>query len=147
MLDSFACATTPANSKLMLQGKLYITDRCCYFYSPFNHKTLLGKGSKICASYSSLETIRKETTLLLFSNSIRLFFKSGEQILFQSFLSRDNCYNFMVSLMTRRGAVEEAQRNGTPSSSPQPKKELTLTKPKELKLQKPTESYDASPNP
>ena len=102
VLDSFACATTPANTKLMLQGKLYITDRSCYFYTPFNHKTLLGKGSKIRCRYSDIEIIKKETTLVFFANSIRFFFKSGEQILFQSFLSRDACYNFMVSLMNKR---------------------------------------------
>jgi hypothetical protein len=102
VLDSFACATVPANSKIILQGKLYITDRCCYFYTPFNHKTILGQGSKIRCPYSDLETIKKETTLVFFANSIRFFFKSGEQILFQSFLSRDACYNFMLNLIEKQ---------------------------------------------
>lgn len=82
VLDSFACATIPADSKIMLQGKLYITDRCCYFYTPFNHKTLIGKGSKIRCAYADIENIKKETTLVFFATSIRVFFKSGEQILF-----------------------------------------------------------------
>jgi len=96
----------PADTKLLLQGRLYITDRACYFYSPFNHKTLLGKGSKIRFAYSDLEIIKKESTLVFFATSIRFFFKSGEQVLLQSFLSRDACYNFMVSLMTKRIRAE-----------------------------------------
>jgi hypothetical protein len=81
VLDSFACATMPADTKLLLQGRLYITDRACYFYSPFNHKTLLGQGSKLRLAYSDIENIRKESTLVFFATSIRFFFKSGEQIL------------------------------------------------------------------
>jgi hypothetical protein len=78
---------------------------------------LLGKGSKIRFSYSDLENIKKETTLVFFANSIRFFFKSGEQILFQSFLSRDACYNYLVSLMTKRGRVEqETQIIGVPDA-------------------------------
>lgn len=42
--DDFACA---ANIKVLLQGMLYITDRACYFYSPFNNKTIIGHGTKI----------------------------------------------------------------------------------------------------
>ena len=127
MLESFACATTPANTKIILQGKLYITDRCCYFYTPFNHKTLLGKGSKIRCPYSEIDSIKKETTLVFFANSIRFFFKSGEQILFQSFLSRDACYNFMVSLMNKR---QRASENIVPSARLEPKRKIELGTPR-----------------
>lgn len=51
---------------LVLQGKLYLTDRSCYFYSPFNTKTILGKGSKIQIKYSELETIKTENRMLIF---------------------------------------------------------------------------------
>jgi len=127
VLESFACATTPANTKIILQGKLYITDRCCYFYTPFNHKTLLGKGSKIRCPYSEIDSIKKETTLVFFANSIRFFFKSGEQILFQSFLSRDACYNFMVSLMNKR---QRACENTVPVARLEPKRKIELGTPR-----------------
>ncbi len=108
VLDSFACAA--ANGALVLQGKLYLTDRCCYFYSPFNSKTLLGKGSKLRIKLSDLEAVKMETTLLFFANTLRFFYKSGEQIVFTSFLSRDSCYNQIVNLLTRQSIVEKAQR-------------------------------------
>ena len=41
VLDNFACAFKAPKS-LLLQGMLYLTDKCCYFYSPFNVVTLVG---------------------------------------------------------------------------------------------------------
>lgn len=52
-------------------------------------------------SYSDLMSIRKESSLMLFPTAIRFIFKSGEQLLFQSFLSRDTCFSFILSLMTQ----------------------------------------------
>ncbi|MFN9900183.1 MAG: hypothetical protein ACK55Z_15615 [bacterium] len=34
MLENFSCAY--ASPTILLQGMLYLTDRQCYFYSPFN---------------------------------------------------------------------------------------------------------------
>lgn len=99
VLDNFACAFT--SSKILLQGMLYLTDQSCYFYSPFNVKTLVGQGSKIQIPYAELKSIKKESSFIVFPNAIRFIFKSGEQILFQSFLSRDTCFSFILSLMTQ----------------------------------------------
>ena len=76
VLDSFACAA--ASGTIVLQGKLYLTDRCCYFYSPFNNKTILGKGSKLRIRLCDLETVKMETTLIFFANTLRFFYKTGE---------------------------------------------------------------------
>jgi len=86
-----------------------LTDRCCYFYSPFNSKTILGKGSKLRIKLSDLEAVKMETTLIFFANSLRFFYKSGEQIVFTSFLSRDSCYNQIVNLMTKQSIVENSR--------------------------------------
>jgi GRAM domain len=80
VLDNFACAF--ASSRILLQGMLYLTNRACYFYSPFNVKTLLGQGSKIKIPLVDLKSIKKETSFLVFPNALRFIFKSGEQILF-----------------------------------------------------------------
>ena len=76
MLDNFACAFN--SPKLLLQGMLYITDKNCYFYSPFNEKTLVGQGSKIQISYSELKSVKKESSMFIFPNAIRFTYKSGE---------------------------------------------------------------------
>jgi hypothetical protein len=65
---------------------MYITEHDFYFYSPFNESTLLGKGSKIKIPYADLKSISKELTLLIFPDAIRFTFKSGDSILFKSFL-------------------------------------------------------------
>ena len=98
VLDNFACAFN--SPKILLQGMLYLTDKCCYFYSPFNEKTLVGQGSKIQIQFTELRSVKKESSMFIFPNAIRFIYKSGEQILFKSFLSRDTCFSFILSLMT-----------------------------------------------
>jgi len=49
---------------------LYVTDKNLYFYSPFNDKTLIGKGTKIRISYSIIDCIKKAHNALFFSKSI-----------------------------------------------------------------------------
>ena len=67
VVDSFVCA---ASQKILLQGMLYVTDKNLYFYSPFNDKTLIGKGTKIRISYSIIDCIKKAHNALFFSKSI-----------------------------------------------------------------------------
>lgn len=115
MLDNFACAY--ASSKILLQGMLYLTNQACYFYSPFNAKTLVGRGSKIQVPYTELASIKKENTVLVFPNAIRFIFKSGDQLLFQSFISRDTCFSFILSLMTQQGLLEQTRQSQLQSST------------------------------
>ena len=75
---------------------MYVTNKNVFFYSPFNNKTVIGHGTKIKISYGSLKKIKKETKLLVFSNSIRFYLNSGEEILFTSFISRDTCYQLLL---------------------------------------------------
>ena len=41
VFDNFSCAFN-CGSNMLLQGMLYLTNKSCYFYSPFNQKTLVG---------------------------------------------------------------------------------------------------------
>ena len=93
VLDNYACA---ASFKLLLQGMLYVTNKHVYFYSPFNKKTMLGRGTKIKMSYSAISHIKKESAILVFPNSIRFILKSSEEIVFTSFVSRDTCFSLIL---------------------------------------------------
>ena len=103
VIDSFACA---ASQKILLQGMLYVTDMNLYFYSPFNDKTLIGKGTKMRISYNSIDCIKKAHNALFFSKSIKVILKHSQQeLLFTSFISRKTCYNIIE---TQRAAFNEA---------------------------------------
>ena len=93
VLDNYACA---ASFTLLLQGMIYVTNKHVYFYSPFNKKTMLGRGTKIKMSYDAISHIKKESAILVFPNSIRFVLKSSEEICFTSFVSRDTCFSLIL---------------------------------------------------
>ena len=101
VIDNYACA---ASFKLLLQGMLYVTNKHVYFYSPFNKKTMLGRGTKIKMSYAALSHMKKESAILVFPNSIRFILKSSEEIVFTSFVSRDTCYSLILKQLTDMSA-------------------------------------------
>lgn len=55
--------------------------------------------------------------MLIFPNAIRFIFQSGDQFLFQSFLSRDTCFSFILSLMTSKGLLEQTKQSYEISST------------------------------
>jgi hypothetical protein len=72
---------------------MYVTNLSVYFYSPFNPKTLLGRGSKL--TFDAISDIKKETTLVVFNDAIRFSFKSGGSFLFRSYIHRDTCFSMI----------------------------------------------------
>lgn len=108
VLDNFACA---ASFKLLLQGMMYITNKNVYFYSPFNKKTMLGRGTKIKMSYSAITQIKKESAILVFPNSIRFILKSQEEIVFTSFVSRDTCFSLILKQLEATSANKSLKAN------------------------------------
>lgn len=97
LLDSFVCAYQ--SEKFLLQGILHLTNSGLYFCSPFNPSTLFGRSSKIALRYADIQSLHKETTLLLFRDSIKVTLHSGFVVTFKSFLSRDTCFSFILSQM------------------------------------------------
>ena len=93
VLENYCCA---ARMNILVQGMLYVTEKAVYFYSPFNHKTIFGHGTKMKIPYSSIRLIKKESTLLIFPNAIRFVLNTREEIGFSSFVSRDTCYSLIL---------------------------------------------------
>lgn len=102
VLENFACA---ASFTLLLQGMMYVTNKNVYFYSPFNKKTMIGRGTKIKMSYEAISLIKKESAILVFPNSIRFILKSTEELVFTSFVSRDTCYNLILKQLNLTSAT------------------------------------------
>ena len=92
-IDSFNCAL---KDKILLQGKLNITNKKIEFTSLFNPVTLFGK-TVIIIPYKDIIEIEKKYNLGL-DNSINI---KTEKIshFFTNFLSRDRCYNLLQNQM------------------------------------------------
>jgi hypothetical protein len=84
---------------------MYVTDQSTYFYSPFNSKTFIGLGSKIHLPYSAIKTIKKESKLVIFKTSIRFVLKSGQELVFSNFLSRDTCFSMILNCVRTREII------------------------------------------
>ena len=96
---------------------LYVTEKAVYFYSPFNHKTIFGHGTKIKIPYGIIRLVKKETTLLIFPNAIRFVLTNREELLFASFVSRDTCYSLILRQFAIAGhskaAIESLEDKST----------------------------------
>ena len=92
-IESFNCAL---KDKILLQGKLNITNKKIEFTSLFNPVTLFGK-TVIIIPYKDIIEIEKKYNLGL-DNSINIKTEKVSHF-FTNFLSRDRCYNLLRNQM------------------------------------------------
>jgi hypothetical protein len=88
--DNFYCAYY---DKILLQGKLYITNKKLVFYTWFNNKTLFGP-TKLIIPLVDIVRVEKKYNLKIFNNSIKIITKKSE-LFFTSFVYRDACYKMI----------------------------------------------------
>mmetsp|Transcript_18210 Transcript_18210/g.55823 ORF Transcript_18210/g.55823 Transcript_18210/m.55823 type:complete len:722 (-) Transcript_18210:277-2442(-) len=94
----FSCAI---ERKILLHGRLYVTDRFICFYS-----NLFGFEKKIKIPYSYITCITKEYTAVFIPNAIAVITARKEYI-FRSFWDRDECYAVLKQMHDLyRGVVE-----------------------------------------
>jgi len=94
----FSCAI---ERKILLHGRLYVTDRFICFYS-----NLFGFEKKIKIPYSYITCITKEYTAVFIPNAIAVITARREYI-FRSFWDRDECYAVLKQMHDMyRGVVE-----------------------------------------
>lgn len=73
--DVYSCAL---QRKILVQGKLYITNMALYFHSVFNDRLLLiGKQTKIKVPVTNLKSVSKKSNALIFDNSIEVTLMDG----------------------------------------------------------------------
>jgi hypothetical protein len=97
MIRSFNCALL---GKILLQGKCYISNEAIYFYSVFNDRNLIKKGTptKLRIPYDNIMKIEKAYNAKIFDNSIRITLKEeNKRVFLTSFINRNNCYNLIVA--------------------------------------------------
>lgn len=85
-LQTYACAIS---LKILIQGRLYLTNKRICFHSYFNDKTIFGKETKIVIPLTNVSRIEKKTNVVVFSNSISIYTKEGREIFITSFVYRD----------------------------------------------------------
>jgi hypothetical protein len=85
-IETYSCAIS---LKILIQGRLYLTNKRLCFHSYFNDKTIFGKETKIMIPLTNVQRIEKKTNVMVFSNSISIFTKEGREIFITSFVYRD----------------------------------------------------------
>mmetsp|Transcript_7682 Transcript_7682/g.7226 ORF Transcript_7682/g.7226 Transcript_7682/m.7226 type:complete len:346 (-) Transcript_7682:737-1774(-) len=99
LLDSFTCAIS---KKMLLHGRLYITDQRLCFYSMFNSKLLFfGKETKLTIPHSDIKGLEKRINALVFDNSIAVITKKNTEYFFTSFLKRDKAFEAIRQILER----------------------------------------------
>ena len=100
VLDDFSCALSDL---ILLQGKLFITDKKLVFYSWFNNTTLFGKTIMEIPLTDIIYLDKKYN--LIFDNSIIVKTNKTELFL-TSFIQRDKCFKKIFSLLEKQGILK-----------------------------------------
>lgn len=96
VIARYACA---ADIKILLQGMLYLTKTCLYFYSPFNNKTVIGSGTKLKIALIAINEIKMKRNLLLFPTRVKIYLETGQKISFSGLASQQSCYKAITAQM------------------------------------------------
>lgn len=93
--EVFSCALL---DKIVIQGKLFISNKKLAFHSYFNRFTLLGE-TKMIIPKKDILRIEKRYNALIFDNSIAVITLKGE-VFFTSFVFRDRAYISIIKTLT-----------------------------------------------
>lgn len=98
VLRYYSCALS---LRILLHGRLYVTENFIGFFSAFNDVTIFGlEPTTVLVPFSQIVAIRKRNTALIFPNSIEIELLNKTVYFFASFLMRDKTYDFLVSQWT-----------------------------------------------
>lgn len=90
LIDSYTWAVA---KKILLHGRLYITNQRLCFHSVFNNKLLFfGKDTKLVIPLDDVMSLEKRINALVFDNSIAVITKNDKETFFTSFLQRDKAF-------------------------------------------------------
>jgi hypothetical protein len=89
VIESYACAMS---LKILVQGRLYVTNKRLCFHSYFNDKTIFGKETKILIPLTNVARVEKKTNVMVFDNSISIITKEDKEIFMTSFMFRDQAH-------------------------------------------------------
>ena len=81
--------------KILIQGRLYVTNKRLCFHSYFHDKTIFGKETKILIPLANIARVEKKTNVMVFDNSISIFTKEEREIFITSFMFRDQAHELI----------------------------------------------------
>ncbi|CAF4334562.1 unnamed protein product [Rotaria sp. Silwood2] len=94
LIDSYVCAY---QGDILLQGKMYITDRYLCF-----HSRIISYVTKHVYRWEQIENVTKERVAFIFPTAIGIQLKhSGKKVIYASFLQRDQAYDKIISMCSR----------------------------------------------
>jgi hypothetical protein len=94
LIDSYVCAY---QGDILLQGKMYITNRYLCF-----HSRIINYVTKHVYRWEQIESVTKERVAYIFPTAIGIQLKhNGKKITYASFLQRDQAYEKILSIWTR----------------------------------------------
>eukprot|EP00742_Colponemidia_sp_Colp-10_P007896 GILJ01008517.1.p1 GENE.GILJ01008517.1~~GILJ01008517.1.p1 ORF type:complete len:1274 (+),score=212.77 GILJ01008517.1:34-3855(+) len=95
LLTSYSCAFA---KKILLHGRLFITQHFLCFHSFFNSNTILGADTTVQFKFRDIRSVEKKNSAVIFPNAISITLKSGEVMLFASFIFRDQAYSYLTEI-------------------------------------------------
>ncbi|CAF0890942.1 unnamed protein product [Adineta ricciae] len=94
LIDSYVCAY---QGDILLQGKMYITDRYLCF-----HSRIISYVTKHVYRWEQIDNVTKERVAFIFPTAIGIQLKpTGKKIIYASFLQRDQAYDKIISICSR----------------------------------------------
>eukprot|EP00921_Rhytidocystis_pertsovi_P009305 GHVQ01014980.1.p1 GENE.GHVQ01014980.1~~GHVQ01014980.1.p1 ORF type:complete len:767 (+),score=87.73 GHVQ01014980.1:177-2477(+) len=105
VLKAYRCALS---RKILLQGRMYISQNYLGFFSVFNDMTVFGGDTTVLFPLCDVRHIRKKVNALFFDNSIEFELMDGTTHFFATFLHRDKAYDFIYALREIHKRMTEA---------------------------------------
>lgn len=94
LIDSYVCAY---QGDILLQGKLYITDRYLCF-----HSRIINYVTKHVYPWEKIANVSKERVAFIFPTAIGIQLKSSnKKLIYASFLQRDQAFEKIISTLTQ----------------------------------------------
>eukprot|EP00347_Sterkiella_histriomuscorum_P017285 403349970 len=116
--------------RILIQGRIYITNKRLVFHSCFNEKTIFfGKDTKLAFFFTDIKQLEKQYNAKVFDNSIAIQTHDNGEFFFTSFVHRDACFdliNDMIELAIqdckKRKMINNVLQRSQASSSQSPQK-------------------------
>ncbi|PFH34168.1 hypothetical protein BESB_073200 [Besnoitia besnoiti] len=106
VLQSYSCALS---KRILLQGRLYVTQNTLAFFSFFNETTIFGLETVLIMKMKEIVAIRKKVNAFFFDNSIEIELTGDRRHFFATFLNRDKrAFSISSSREFSRGVESEA---------------------------------------
>ena len=107
LVKTYICAL---QKRVVLQGRIYITDRRICFYSMLNKNTLFfGEATRVIIPYETIVQVKKSRTMGIFKNAIEVTLNTEKVIRFTSLLKRTKLYHILLELISNYDEIVDVQ--------------------------------------